>query len=77
MARYIDAEKLLEAIKHLCWVNKACEKDAIHTIKKQPTADVVEVVKCKDCKYNGTSCRIMDLGSPNDFCSNGERSETE
>lgn len=39
-------------------------------------ADVVEVVRCCECKYNGTSCQLMDLGEPNDFCSLGERSET-
>lgn len=51
---------------------------------RTPTADVVEVVRCKDCKYcmdaimGGMWCEhpdnIMPLGSnPDDFCSYGER----
>lgn len=56
-----------------------------------PSADVVEVVRCKDCKhykrniplvgghYNGCD-EWLDEGSPitvydNDFCSYGERAE--
>ena len=82
MARYIDADILMKEFevdtsKDAMDISDIVFGAVTSIIEKQPTADVVEVVKCKDCKYNGTSCRIMDLGSPNDFCSNGERSETE
>ena len=54
-------------------------------IDQQPTADVVEVVRCKDCKYlERTACfgecslfkdRDEPRGEmlPNDFCSYGKR----
>ena len=48
-----------------------------------PAADVVEVVRCKDCKHlvinpfgNGDICCRWDewiYPEPNDFCSYGER----
>ena len=50
-----------------------------------PAADVVEVVRCKDCKYyrdwgDCTTCSLWtldwDVGTdPNAFCSYGERKE--
>ena len=53
-------------------------------IEKQPTADVVEVVRCKDCIYYNSNCcfnRQWDFESSTevplvretDFCSYGER----
>ena len=61
-------------------------------IEKQPTADVVEVVRCKDCVYRvpineqqfsykgkpAMHCVIHSrLRSENDYCSYGERRETD
>ena len=50
-----------------------------------PTADVVEVVRCKDCKYNGSiSCPTFNDNpngkdwqalENNDFCSFSERKD--
>ena len=52
-----------------------------------PTVDAVEVVRCKDCKYNdhkkafrteGIWCCYWGIDpDPNDFCSYGERREGE
>ena len=66
--------------------------DALHVIDSIPAADVVEVVRCKDCKYCDISLvlptgRLMytcmdgthdhqTLLDPNDFCSRGERSDS-
>ena len=45
-------------------------------VKWQPTADVVEVVRCKDCKHLGfCGTHLFYLKDPNSFCSNGERKE--
>ena len=45
----------------------------------KPTADVVEVVRCKDCKHQnpfGFKCLRDNLWhSSDDFCSYGERKE--
>ncbi len=57
----------------------------LHLINWQPTADVVEVVRCRDCKYwqdnNGgyphEKCAWRDDETPDDddYCSYGERIE--
>lgn len=48
-------------------------------IKQEPAADVVEVVRCKDCKHrnpNGWKCLRDNLWhNMTDFCSYGERKE--
>ena len=53
-----------------------CISELINT----PTADVVEVVRCKDCKYyeNGLCANINFLSvKPNDYCSYAERIQEE
>jgi hypothetical protein len=53
-------------------------KELINAI---PAADVVEVVRCKDCKYNRGSKKCLNPDSffavpkDDDFCSYGERKE--
>lgn len=48
----------------------------------QPSADVVEVVRCRDCKYKNryftACCKLDGLEAINldSFCSKGERKET-
>ena len=58
---------------------------ALNIIKQIPTADVVEVVRCKDCKHwnpigfaeNGGWCEKKDIASlHNGFCESGERRDT-
>ena len=60
-------------------------EEFVRFLKKQPTADAVEVVRCRECKYrfknNGHSrdgCPIIDANiwmDDDDFCSHGERKE--
>ena len=110
MARYIDADKLLEELQEEIefettmyteeqnkWFNIGL-KCAVRDVKSQPTADVVEVVRCKDCQYRGdygcpmyyeediewdddgyteVDTIIHDLTTDYNFCSYGERKETE
>ena len=40
-----------------------------------PTADVVQVVRCKDCKYFSENqyCGVLGFCEPNEYCSRGER----
>lgn len=57
--------------------------DVIKRIEEFPTEDVVEVVRCKDCKYNNTiACPTYidnmngdatQILSGSDYCSRGER----
>ena len=67
-----------------CWVD-----DTLDYIDSEPAADVAPVVRCKDCKhyYMGVCLKIYSDGNahqeawqsrkPEDFCSYGERKETE
>ena len=64
MSRYIDADALLAELqeeidfKTSMYTEEqnmyfsAGLKCAYRDVKSQPTADVVEVVRCKDCKHN-------------------------
>ena len=50
--------------------------DVIRSIKKAPTIDAVEVVRCKDCKnrYEDSWCEYVD-DDDNFYCARGEREE--
>ena len=89
MAEYINRKAAISRIKQYCMDaidGGRCSLDAVddgidlvNGIKALPAADVVPVVRCKDCKYrDGTP------GQPNilcaqmhedDFCSYGKRRE--
>ena len=88
MPRYIDADKLIDKIFPIGLIdngNYGINAKAVKVvIDRTPTADVAEVVRCKDCIYweNGKDytpyCNNIDgLNEPseNDFCSYGERKE--
>lgn len=97
--RYIDADLLIEELKELQKLhspslakttNEAIDLGlslAMRISRKIPTADVVEVVRCKDCKHytsKGTCACDQWLFDDvnidvmlNDFCSYGERRETK
>ena len=55
----------------------------IKMVLDQPIADVIEVVRCKDCKYHedlegGVQCQRVDgllMNFPDDYCSYGRRKE--
>ena len=56
--------------------------EAIELINKMPSADVVEVVRCKDCEYSAPNkaCNLLaglTFPTPNSYCSYAERKETE
>jgi hypothetical protein len=69
MSRYIDADKLV------AWCNETSQTqstvagkayvDAFLTeVLSCPTADVVEVVRCKDCKYSELRYGSKKKGEP-------------
>lgn len=49
MSRYIDKDKLLDDLNWYAPSEYNAKVNEI--IVKQPEADVVEVVRCKDCEY--------------------------
>ena len=89
MAEYIEREALIKEIRKafaLEWEVPCSSKDRIiqeavskvyDLIRKQPTADVVEVVRCKDCKHFIAGVCIFNMGMnfciKDDFCSYGEK----
>ena len=84
MARYIDADKLKERLKIISVVaddlyemgiNRGLDR-AETEIDMLPEADVVEVVRCKDCtEWDSNECECSHWYGfrENDFCSYGER----
>ena len=79
MSKYINvviaAEKISE--KHNISLS-----ELVDTFAEKPSADVVEVVRCKECKYlmfsdfyGECSKGYMGIVYPNGFCSHGERAD--
>lgn len=84
--RLIDADEIpytdLSEGRGFCWVT------FMDWIKKMPTVDAVEIVRCKDCLHNHTkswnqgkrdkpSCNFTDLTRSNEFyCGFGEKTDT-
>lgn len=80
MNRYIDAELLLTDNTYEWFDDWGNYTSAGQAIVDAPTADVVEVVRCKDCKYQGNDyeCPLLSLAAytePDDFCSYGKKVE--
>ena len=83
MPEYIEREALMRNLKH--FAPEQLTPLVKSLIQKQPAEDVVEVVRCKDCKYwqdnNGgyphEECKWSENETPDldDFCSYGERKE--
>lgn len=104
MPKYIDAEALKAAVSAYCDKTKPCSTisvmglipdvlihDVLDIIDAAPAADVVRVVRCKDCVCMGTGerppwifredggrCLMHGLYVlKEDFCSNGERMDDD
>ena len=95
MAEYIAREVLLAQLRAMESYNvspmyRRGYDDCVEAILKAPAADVVPVVRCKDCKWfvdnNGGEwygCKMFqvvritpeDAPKPDDFCSYGERKD--
>ena len=89
MSRYIDLDALLKSInKNVAEAHNERCAQLLEAISNAPTVDVVEVVRCKDCKH----CTLTEEGEhahddivcdyfmtdgmlDNDYCSYGERRE--
>ena len=84
MTEYIDRNALLQKIR---WASDA--EEAVISVRRMPAADVVEVVRCNDCKHCNISLVIPNgrviytcmegshdhkvLLDPTDYCSYGVR----
>ena len=93
MARYIDADAVKLKVQRYLIPNtnddgtvsvEDAERWFLKLLEETPTAEVVEVVRCKDCKFvsfvqpDGTihcDAKMLTFHKPMDFCSYGERKE--
>ena len=99
--KYIDAEALIDELDRQMADLEAdvkADKDnvfliglahisVVSTINDFPAADVVEVVRCKDCKYaymtTDGECKYCDIWFPDEkeyldgdyYCASGERKD--
>ena len=74
MSRYIDREDLLKNLKR--FAPEHLTPLIVSLIEKQPTADVVEVVRCKDCTEwdkDEYECSHWYGFREDDYCSLGAR----
>lgn len=69
MSRYIDADALIQ----LGLQDGAYEYVSVQEIADFPTADVVEVVRCKECIHMGADKCPSQLNDADFYCCQGER----
>lgn len=93
MARYIRTDELLATARdgyHSDFGRSMADLTSLReVIEDTPTADVVEVVRCNDCKHKGwvqepchgktiDFCKLHEFCiRETDFCSYGERKKVE
>lgn len=86
MAEYIDRNAAVKAIMETKWERGSDGAMAMEIVASAPIADVVPVVRCKDCKHayiNSFSAASgvvlcssnMKVMQQDDFCSYGERKD--
>ena len=76
MSRYINREDLLKNLKQ--FAPEHLTPLIVTLIEKQPTADVVEVVRCKDCTEwdkDEYECSHWYGFREDDYCSLGARKD--
>lgn len=85
MARYINEDDLLVKIMdlNLDHVQGDDGRELCQIIQAIPTADVREIVLCKDCRFNTGENKclhpdsIIRIPADDDYCSYGERRRCE
>ena len=80
MSRYIDADVVEQRVREAMVNSPHMVPPLIKFIRSIPTADVAEVLRCKDCKnFMGRSKSFCsEFGGAvtwEDFCSRGERKD--
>ncbi len=67
MAEYIEREAAIKsAVCALHGVSQIVAVDVVEALEEAPAADVVEVVRCKDCEYSEMCfpCKAFGLEAP-------------
>lgn len=84
MTRLIDADAYEHAVQGNPYVSDSMKTYVRCSIQSQPTVDAVQVIRCKDCKYNDAqqwvACTLIPQmfgkTADNNFCSYAEPKET-
>lgn len=69
--KYVEAEKVRASMMYNGF--RAPDMTVTEFVDDLPAADVVEVVRCRDCKNYHTDTRCEMFPDQNDYCSYGER----
>lgn len=82
MTEYIKREDAIQSVMNHDILKSEWSRDwAEYMLEDAPSADVAPIVRCKDCKKDGTrNCpfKIAKFGYTDiDFCSCGERKDDE
>lgn len=77
MAEYIERDCLIDMIaernRNTCNGKMSCIQMK-RMVESIPAAEVVPVVRCKDCEFwDFGDCYRLELSRPDDFCSYGKR----
>ena len=84
MSRYLNEGAVWSAVKRIPHITMQTRQAILEALRKVPSADVAEVVRCKDCKhykpyvkpvedFDG-ECIVRECETDeNEFCSYGER----
>ena len=81
--RYIDANELIGQMHFIQFADGSDRSLVYALIDMQPTADVVEVVRCKDCKHRDEGGFCLGRGYPEQlvpddgYCDKGDRKEVK
>ena len=89
MSDYIERQAAIDAVRETFKRIPTTAIRAMDTIKALPSADVIPVVRCKDCEWAMKStdlsgwymCKCEEAfdyyAKPDDFCSYGKKREEE
>lgn len=88
MSEYIERQKAIEALTNNALIGETesgytwfYTDEVYSTLKTTPSADVVQVVRCKNCKYRGSDDFCVGRGFPyqlvagDEFCSRAKMKE--
>ena len=84
MPEYIEVETAVDFVKNNtpCFGDETSMRCVERSIRNAPTSDVVEVVRCAECRHYNPSCmpngfgwcEYYNSGATDDhYCSHGER----
>ena len=82
MNKCIDADKFYDLLTSRCKENSVDLNTVYNLLSEMPSIDILEVVKCKDCKHNDLAslndanalCNLFyGCWQADDYCSHAEK----